>query len=292
MHPVSLSLLVVLFACVGAQYSNPVQVGPSTNPAPVTNASLQIVSDLATEMYNRWEVLDQACDPRAAFAVAYLYMTANAKRLITNLYFDDGNKMAGFIHNFATRYITAYDNYADGDLSDVSSPWLVYFNFALDNHSDVTQDLTLGMNAHINYDLGIATYESGYAVPEWAPDFYRVNDLMNQIDGNVTVALGRYDPQFLQTDFLSEAYFTASVQFVTSWRTGAYAEATAYQAASVVTEPLGDVQNDTVAALEATNEALAVTATVPLTIPYPNSTAPSRLAYCMTQNKTPLPPFS
>jgi hypothetical protein len=59
-------------------------------------------------------------------------------------------------------------------------------------YSDVTQDMTLGMNAHINYDLAIATFESGYAVPQWAPDYYRVNDLMNQIDGNVTHAL--YDP--------------------------------------------------------------------------------------------------
>jgi hypothetical protein len=100
MHPVSLSLLVILgvfLACAGAQYSNPIQVGPSTNPAPVTNASIQKVSDLASEMYSRWEVLDQACDPRAVFAVAYLFMTANARRLITDLYFDDGNNMADFI---------------------------------------------------------------------------------------------------------------------------------------------------------------------------------------------------
>jgi len=290
MHPVSLSLLVILgvfLACAGAQYSNPIQVGPSTNPAPVTNASIQKVSDLASEMYSRWEVLDQACDPRAVFAVAYLFMTANARRLITDLYFDDGNNMADFILTFATRYITAFDNWASNDTAGVSDPWQIAFNFGAAGHSDVTQDMTLGMNAHINYDLAIATFESGYAVPQWAPDYYRVNDLMNQIDGNVTHALGRYDPQFLNTDFLSEAYFTASVQFVTSWRTGAYATAVAYQAASVVTDPLG-LGNTSLAALEATSEATAVAATIPLTIPYLNSTAPARYAYCMTQNKAPI----
>jgi len=243
------------------------------------------MTTLAQNMYNRWYALDQACDPRAVFAVAYLYMTANAKRLITNLYFDDGNNMANFIHVFASRYISAYDNWAAGNLSGVSQPWQIAFSFALGNHSDVTQDMTLGFNAHINYDLAIATYESGYAVPQWAADYYRVNDLMNQIDANVTHALGRYDASFLDTDFLSEAYFTASVQLVTSWRTSAYATAVAYQTATIVPLP---IDGETVAALEVASEATAVLATVPLTIPYPYNTQPARYAYCMTQNQQPI----
>jgi hypothetical protein len=287
MHLVSLLVIVGVFALVGAQYSNPVQVGPSTNPATVTAASIQKVSDLASEMYSRWEALDQACDPRAPFAVAYLFMTANARRLITNNYFDDGNKMADFIQTFATRYITAYDNWASNNTAGVSQPWQIAFSFAAGGHSDVTQDLTLGMNAHINYDLAIATFESGYAVPQWAPDYYRVNDLMNQIDANVTHALGRYDPQFYNTDFLSQAYFTGSVQFVTSWRTGAYTTAVAYQAASLLTDPLG-LGNTSLAALEATSETTAVAAAVPWAIPYLNSTAAARRAYCMTQNQQPI----
>jgi len=284
MHRFSLTLFVVLVACASAQWTNPVELGPSANPAPVTAASIQKVSDLATEMYNRWQALDQVCDPRAVFAVAYLYMTANARRLISNLYFDDGNKMADFITNFAGRYITAYDNYVAGNMSGVSMPWQIAFNFALGNHSDVTEDITLGMNAHINYDLAIATFRSGYAVPQWATDFYRVNDLMNQIDVNITTALGRYDPQFLNTDFLSQAYFTASVQLVTSWRTSAYATALGYQTAS----PLPILGGTTVAVLQAASLATAVTAATAIALPYLNPTQPARYAYCMTQNQQPI----
>lgn len=116
--------------------------------------------------------------------------------------------------DFAARYINAYDNYEAGNMSGVSAPWRIYFDFVMGNHSDTTQDITLGMNAHINYDLAIVTYEQGYALPQWTADYYRVNDLMNQIDDNITRSLGRYDAQFYNTDFVSETYFTASEQFV------------------------------------------------------------------------------
>jgi hypothetical protein len=270
--------MLLLAALAGAQYSDPAEVGPSTSPAPVTDASIQLVSDIATDMYNRWYALDQACDPRAVFAVAYLYMTANAQRLITELYFDDGNNMANFIQTFSTRYLTAYDNWEAGNMDGVSQPWQINFNFSMGNHSDVTQDITLGMNAHINYDLGIATFEDGYTEPQWAGDYYRVNSLMNQIDGNVTHALGRYDAQFYNTDFLSESYFTASVQAVTSWRSSAYGTAETYQNSPPVGVPV----------LEAAAEESAVTATTPFSVPYEDSTAASRIAYCMTQNQLPL----
>jgi len=182
--------------------------------------------------------------------------------------------MVDFVETFAGRYVAAFDAWEAGNFTAVSQPWMIAFNFGASNHSDVTEDLTLGMNAHINYDLSIAAYEEGYAVPQWAPDYYRVNDLMAQIDDNVTHALGRYDPQFYDTDFLHGAYFQASIDFVTSWRTTAYTTSLAYQAALPLTVPL----------LESTNEVVATTAATGIAIPYLYNTAPARVAYCQANH--------
>jgi len=273
------SLLVAvslcLLSCTDAQGFT---VGPSTHPVPVLQSSMDRISSLASDMYSRWEALDAACDPKAVFAVAYLYMTASAKTLIANNYFDDGNKMTDFIETFAGRYISAFDNWAAGNQANVSAPWAVYFSFCESNRSDTTQDLTLGMNAHINFDLGVAAYEEGYAVPEWQDDYYRVNDLMADIDNNVTHALGRYDAQFYNTDWLSEAYFQASIDFVTSWRTTAYVSALAYQNA---------LTPDAAQLLIDADEATVSVVAAGLAIPYLIPTAPSRIAYCQ-ENHYPL----
>ena len=37
-----------------------------------------------------------------------------------------------------------------------------YFDWAAGGYSNATENLFLGMNSHINYDLAIATWESGY----------------------------------------------------------------------------------------------------------------------------------
>lgn len=300
-----LALVLFVSLCRG-QYPVAPPFGPSAHPKAVSAAKIAKIQNLAAEMHNRWLVLDQTCDPRAVFAVAYLYMTHSAANLVSNGYFDDGNKMADFISNFAQRYITAYDNYAAGNMAGVSRPWAIYFNALTSNRSDVTQDVTLGMNAHINYDLGIVAYERGYARPNLTADYYRVNDLMAQVDLDITASLGRYDPQFYNTDFVSQTYFTASVQMVTSWRTTAYAEAVAYQTAAdttgavtgvvtgIVTGLLGGtngVTGATVASLQLASEAAAVAAAIPFAVPYPYSTAASRVAYCMTQNTLPLPNY-
>eukprot|EP01119_Soliformovum_irregulare_P002170 TRINITY_DN1233_c0_g2_i1.p1 TRINITY_DN1233_c0_g2~~TRINITY_DN1233_c0_g2_i1.p1 ORF type:complete len:280 (+),score=38.97 TRINITY_DN1233_c0_g2_i1:32-871(+) len=274
MQRLLLSCCVLITLCV-AVYGQGFTIGPSTNPAPVTSASISRITAIADDMYQRWYQLDAACDPRAVFAVAYLFMTANAKKLVQNLYFDDGNKMVDFISTFAGRYLAAYTAWDNGQYNNVSLPWAVYYNFLDSKRSDVTQDITIGMNAHINYDLGIAAYQQGYASSRWRNDYYRVNDLMAQVDTNVTLALGRYDPQFYNTDWVSQTYFQASIDFVTSWRSNAYSQALAYQAALT---PLG------VKVLQATYEAAAATTGQSIAIPYLYRTNTTRVAYCQANH--------
>lgn len=271
---------VCLFACfvIAANAAFPSinpMVGPSTNPAPVSQEAVWRIGNISANMYERWEAYDAACNPKAVFAMAYLFMTHNARNLVRDGYFDNGNKMVNFVTTFAARYIEAIDEWESGRTWNVSQPWAVYFSSLESNRTDVTQDITIGMNAHINYDLAIAAYQEGYAVPQWRDDYFRINDLMAQIDPNITHNLGRYDPQFYNTDFVSLVYFHASIEFVTSWRTSAYATAISYQNAltSVIRQTIRLANEVTIAAVS-----------TGIAIPYPYQTAPDRIAYCQANH--------
>jgi len=268
-------LFVLLLVCYVSSQIPTSTVGPSSHPAAVLPSSLYKIGNLSADMYARWLAYDTACDPKAVFTVAYLFMTANAKKLVENNYFDDGNKMVDFIMAFAGRFLDATNEWEKGHTRNVSLPWMVYFNSCESNRSDVTEDITIGMNAHINFDLAVAAYQQGYAVPEWQEDYFRINDLMAQVDDNVTHALGRYDPQFYNTDFVSGTYFEASIQLVTSWRTSAYTTAVGYQNALLPS---------LVPPLELANEISVGGVGQAIAVPYPCETAPSRIAYCQANH--------
>jgi hypothetical protein len=55
---------------------------------------------------------------------------------------------------FAQRYFDAFDCYES--TGTCPWPWRIAFRSALDKRTFVLQDMLLGMNAHINYDLPIA----------------------------------------------------------------------------------------------------------------------------------------
>jgi len=222
-------------------------------------------------MTARWQVLDSECSPKAVFALTYLYMTHGAKQLIADLYFDNGNDMADFVVTFASRYTTAFDNWAAGDLCGVSSPWQEAFSFGQTNMSTAQQDLELGMNAHINYDLAIATYESGYAVDSKKPDYDRVNDLMSDIIYNITVDIGdRYDPS-LSPGGLNNAEFWTMLQVIIGWRESAWVDAVTYK--TVLGELAGQELQDTY-------EAAAATEAVAMEAGSLENTSVSRIGYC------------
>ena len=173
--------------------------------------------------------------------------------------------------NFAGRYTYAYDQWKLNNTCNVSGPWTVAFQTAAGQHSNVTQDLVLGMNAHINYDLAIIAYQQGYANLQMKDDFDRVNDLMTQIGPNITYALGsRYDPFLLTDNVLLDYFFSLTVQLIIQWRTAAWTTALSYQSSLPVLVP----------SLMLTNEQAVSTVALALSFPYFVPTAPDRIAYC------------
>lgn len=122
------------------------------------------------------------------FAYVYRRTTAQVKQAILEKQFEDNIRMEALDVAFANLYLTAYQQYTSGLLCSTS--WLTAFS-AKNERITIIQHLLLGMNAHINLDLGIAaaTIAPGASLPALKADFMKVNqllgELVNEMQGRV-----------------------------------------------------------------------------------------------------------
>lgn len=103
------------------------------------------------------EIIQQAITQKSTkgyFAVLYLKVTQKVKEGIQNGTFENGPRMEKLDVIFANRYIQAYYQYQAKEAT--SKSWEAAFAAAENYWIIVLQHLLLGMNAHINLDLGIA----------------------------------------------------------------------------------------------------------------------------------------
>ena len=116
--------------------------------------------------------------PLGYFAAMYRTVTAKVKEGIRAGFFDDGERMERLDVVFARRYLSALRTFEAGGRPTRS--WELAFHAARSRRPIVLQQLLLGINAHINLDLGIATAESapGPALPALRRDFDRINEIL------------------------------------------------------------------------------------------------------------------
>jgi len=114
------------------------------------------------------------------FACLYRKMTIAVQNGINDGLFTDGPRMEKLDVIFANRYIDAYC--CNSKNTPLTSSWQAAFNATLQPYT-VIQHLLLGMNAHINLDLGIAAAETskGTNIQLIKKDF----DLINNIIGSL-----------------------------------------------------------------------------------------------------------
>jgi len=112
------------------------------------------------------------------FAALYRMVTAQVKEGILNGRFEDGPRMERLDVRFANRFLGAYDAFSRKDKCSLC--WRIAFDAAERQEPIVLQHLLLGMNAHINYDLGIAAAETcpGAALESLHHDFNEINDIL------------------------------------------------------------------------------------------------------------------
>ncbi|HEX2202266.1 MAG TPA: DUF5995 family protein [Longimicrobium sp.] len=117
-------------------------------------------------------------DRKGYFAALYNRVTRAVKEGIAKGKFENGPRMERLDVVFANRYLAAYDAYVTGELP--SRSWLKAFAAAENPHHVVLQHLLVGMNAHINLDLGVAAARvcPGAEIAGLEGDFTTINNLL------------------------------------------------------------------------------------------------------------------
>ncbi len=123
--------------------------------------------------------------PLGYFTALYQEVTIRVKEGISNGVFEDGPRMEHLDVTFALRYLDAYQAYHQGLPCSLS--WVRAFDASKDSSLIVLQHLLLGMNAHINLDLGIASAEvmKGKDLKILHNDFNKINEILSSLVNKV-----------------------------------------------------------------------------------------------------------
>jgi hypothetical protein len=112
------------------------------------------------------------------FAALYRKVTVEVKKGIKSGVFEDGERMECFDVIFANRYFDALEQYQSNGVPMRS--WQLAFESSKHLWPIVLQHLLLGMNAHINLDLGIAAAKTNPkdAIFDLKEDFNKINNIL------------------------------------------------------------------------------------------------------------------
>ncbi len=127
----------------------------------------------------------QSCKGKSSrlgyFASLYKAMTSGVQTGIEQGAFEDGARMERLDVAFANRYLDAYTDYVSGKLATHS--WMHAFKASEQKNLTVVQHLLLGINAHINLDLGIAT--ASVSTPDNIESLHHDYNQINEVIANV-----------------------------------------------------------------------------------------------------------
>jgi len=120
-------------------------------------------------------------DPLGYFAALYQNVTICVKEGIANNYFDDGSRMEHLDVVFANRYLSALYSYKNNEAIPVS--WKCAFDISTNYWPIVLQHILMGINAHINLDLGTAAAEisRGKDIVDLENDFNKINTILSSL---------------------------------------------------------------------------------------------------------------
>ena len=170
---------------------------------------------------------DTAADRRAIFLSCYTMMTRNMVTAVEQGRFEDARWVSEMLTNFAGYYFAAVEAY--DQQRRCSAVWQAAFDATRLPDTHVIQNLFLGVNAHINYDLMLTLVD--LLQDSWADlsteqrdgryqDYRAVNDIIaatiNDVQDQI---IERYDPQMDLVDrFLGPLDERLIAQLISSWR--------------------------------------------------------------------------
>ena len=159
----------------------------SIMPASSIDEVLSQLTDIISE--------SQKTNNRAGyFASLYYKVTAGVKEGIAKGVFVDGPRMERFDVIFANRYLVALDSWKNKQ--SLSGSWKIALDATGKSSLLVLQHLLLGINAHINLDLGIAAVETmqGLPIENIQKDFDAINAIISSLTYEVIHEISRVSP--------------------------------------------------------------------------------------------------
>jgi hypothetical protein len=147
------------------------------------------------------------------FAALYRQVTLGVKQGIADGAFDDGPRMGQLDTVFANRYLDAIDAWHTGGVP--SKCWRFALNATRRSDLIILQHLLLGINAHINLDLGVAAAQvaPGAALPSLHGDFQRINQILGALTDDVKRVLEQFSPLLHLVDGFGGTVDDAIVNF-------------------------------------------------------------------------------
>ncbi len=194
-----------------------------------------IHSSVLDRMQATLQAWEQAADPRMVFLSCYQLMTSNVQQAIQAGEFHDGVWVGAVLQRFAGYYFDALEADARQD-PDMPAVWRRAFDAACQAETAPVQNLLLGVNAHINYDLVLTLVET--LELEWAQlspdqrqqrqaDHDRINDIIGRtVDSVQDQVLERHTPWMDLVDKVFgplDEWFVSRV--ISQWRTRDWAYA-------------------------------------------------------------------
>ena len=141
----------------------------------------------------------------AFFPILYKKVTERIKEGIAQKEFEDNPRMERLDVIFANRYLAAYFAYKEGEKPSLS--WENAFEAAKNQRLLILQHLLLGINAHINLDLGIAVSETvgpQGTLENIHNDFNKINAILASMVDGVQQKIGRVSPFFYLLDKVAD----------------------------------------------------------------------------------------
>ena len=137
-------------------------------PLPKWKAAHEIhsIEEIIERLEDMREELSRRGDHRAVFPCSYIATTRKASAVLESIRNEnhpdhgkfgelDDRLIENIVVEFAKFYFEAFDNYEWGEHSKVPPAWKVNFDEAKAQTTSVVEDMLLGYNAHISYDLSI-----------------------------------------------------------------------------------------------------------------------------------------
>lgn len=145
-------------------------------------------------------IIDAECRGKscmAYFPILYRKVTVRVKEGIAGNEFENNPRMEALDVRFANRYLDAYTRL--GDHQPITESWKKAFDAAEAGKFLIMQHLLLGMNAHINLDLGISVAENvgdDGILSDSESDFNKINAILASMISDMEARIIAVSPLF------------------------------------------------------------------------------------------------